>query len=198
MRPDADVDPSRSEGVRGLRGGGVVASHKTRGPDARPDRLVLQSGVQVDRWPGPAALHEGRDGKKVTSSRGRRADGNRPYHAASAMTSSPVVQSGSVRQRGRSRHPGRRSSASATPGAAVALSQVTGRKRAMTAPSQASRRQYESVGDAAARVGVSTKTVRRWIASGQLAGYRVGPRLLRVDPDDLDRMLRLIPAARAI
>src|SRR5665647_2249084 len=82
--------------------------------------------------------------------------------------------------------------------AAVALSQVTGRKRAMTTPSQASRRQYESVGDAAARLGVSTKTVRRWIASGQLAGYRVGPRLLRVDPDDLDRMLRLIPAARAI
>src|SRR5665647_2697894 len=96
MRPDADVDPSRSEGVRGLRGGGVVASHKRRGPDARPDRLVLQSGVQVDRWPRPAALHEGRDGKKVTSSRGRRADGNRPYHAASAMTSSPVVQSGSA------------------------------------------------------------------------------------------------------
>ena len=83
-------------------------------------------------------------------------------------------------------------------GAAVALSQVTGRKRAMTTPSQASRRQYESVGDAAARVGVSTKTVRRWIASGQLAGYRMGPRLLRVDPDDLDRMLTLIPTARAI
>src|SRR5665647_2627647 len=83
-------------------------------------------------------------------------------------------------------------------GAAVALSQVTGRKRAMTTPSQASRRQYESIGDAAGRLGVSTKTVRRWIASGQLAGYRVGPRLLRVDPDDLDRMLRLIPAARAI
>ena len=61
----------------------------------------------------------------------------------------------------------------------------------MTTPSQASRRQYESV-------GVSTKTVRRWIASGQLAGYRMGPRLLRVDPDDLDRMLTLIPTARAI
>jgi excisionase family DNA binding protein len=45
----------------------------------------------------------------------------------------------------------------------------------MNTPSQTSRRQYESVGDAAARVGVSTKTVRRWIASGQLAGYRIGP-----------------------
>jgi len=67
----------------------------------------------------------------------------------------------------------------------------------MKTPSQTSRRQYESVGDAAARVGVSTKTVRRWIASGQLAGYRMGSRLLRVDPDDVDRMLTLIPSARA-
>jgi excisionase family DNA binding protein len=68
----------------------------------------------------------------------------------------------------------------------------------MNTPSQTSRRQYESVGDAAARVGLSTKTVRRWIASGQLAGYRMGPRLLRVDPDDVDRMLTLIPSARAM
>ena len=65
----------------------------------------------------------------------------------------------------------------------------------MNAPSRTNRRQYESVADAAARVGVSTKTVRRWIASGQLAGYRMGPRLLRVDPDEFDRMLTLIPAA---
>ncbi|MEP7193046.1 MAG: helix-turn-helix domain-containing protein [Actinomycetota bacterium] len=66
----------------------------------------------------------------------------------------------------------------------------------MKTPSQSSRRQYESVGDAAARVGVSTRTLRRWIATGQLAGYRMGPRLLRVDPDDVDRMLTLIPSAR--
>ena len=44
----------------------------------------------------------------------------------------------------------------------------------MNTPSQTGRRQYESVGDAAARGGVSTKTVRRWIASGQLNGYRIG------------------------
>jgi excisionase family DNA binding protein len=68
----------------------------------------------------------------------------------------------------------------------------------MNTPSQASRRHYESVGQAAERVGVSTKTVRRWIASGHLAGYRMGPRLLRVDPDDVDRMLTLIPTARAM
>ena len=65
----------------------------------------------------------------------------------------------------------------------------------MNAPSRTSRRQYESVADAAARVDVSTTTVRRWIASGQLAGYRMGPRLLRVDPDEFDRMLTLIPTA---
>ena len=68
----------------------------------------------------------------------------------------------------------------------------------MTTPSRPSRRHYESVGDAAARVGVTTKTVRRWIASGQLAGYRIGPRLLRIDPDDVDRMLTLIPSARTM
>ena len=68
----------------------------------------------------------------------------------------------------------------------------------MTTPSPASRRRYESVGEAAARVRVSTKAVRRWIASGQLAGYRVGPRLLRIDPDDVDRLLTLIPTARAL
>ena len=66
----------------------------------------------------------------------------------------------------------------------------------MTTPPRASRRHYESVGEAAARV--STKTVRRWIASGQLAGYRMGPRLLRVDPDDVDAMLTLVPTARAM
>ena len=68
----------------------------------------------------------------------------------------------------------------------------------MTTPPRASRRHYESVGEAAGRVGVSTKTVRRWIASGQLAGYRMGPRLLRVDPDDVDAMLTLVPTARAM
>jgi excisionase family DNA binding protein len=68
----------------------------------------------------------------------------------------------------------------------------------MNTPSQASRRHYESVGEAAARIGVSPKTVRRWIASGHLNGYRMGPRLLRVDPDDVDKMLTLIPTARAM
>jgi excisionase family DNA binding protein len=62
-------------------------------------------------------------------------------------------------------------------------------------PLPSKRRQYESISEAAARVGVNIKTIRRWIASGQLAGYRAGPRLLRVDPDELDGMLTLVPTA---
>lgn len=43
--------------------------------------------------------------------------------------------------------------------------------------------------------GVSTKTVRRWIAAGLLPAYRLGPKLLRVDPVDLDSLGRRIPTA---
>jgi excisionase family DNA binding protein len=63
----------------------------------------------------------------------------------------------------------------------------------MSSPQQPKRRQYESISEAAARVGVSIKTIRRWIASGHLVGYRMGPRLLRIDPDELDGMLTLVP-----
>lgn len=41
----------------------------------------------------------------------------------------------------------------------------------------------------------STKTLRRRIADGSLTGYRMGPRLLRVDLNELDEILRPIPAA---
>lgn len=49
--------------------------------------------------------------------------------------------------------------------------------------------------EAAASRGVSTRTVRRWIAAGLLPAYRVGPRLVRIDPADLDRLDRRIPTA---
>lgn len=39
---------------------------------------------------------------------------------------------------------------------------------------------------AAERVGVSLPTIRRAIASGALAAYRLGPRLVRVRASDLD------------
>lgn len=36
---------------------------------------------------------------------------------------------------------------------------------------------------AAEYCGVSTTTIRRWIADGRLQAYRSGPKLLRVDVD---------------
>lgn len=42
-----------------------------------------------------------------------------------------------------------------------------------------------SVAEAAEILGVNPKTLRRWIAAGRLEAYRVGPRALRVDLDEL-------------
>jgi len=50
-----------------------------------------------------------------------------------------------------------------------------------------------SIGQAAEYAGVSTKTIRRRISDGSLTGYRMGQRLIRVDLDELDRMLKPIP-----
>jgi hypothetical protein len=35
--------------------------------------------------------------------------------------------------------------------------------------------------------------MRRYVASGRLTGYRVGPRLIRIDLDELEAMLKPIP-----
>jgi excisionase family DNA binding protein len=57
------------------------------------------------------------------------------------------------------------------------------------------RRQFESLSDAAERTGLSTKTLRRRIAAGQLTAYRNGPRVIRLDPNDVDRLMMRIPTA---
>jgi excisionase family DNA binding protein len=57
------------------------------------------------------------------------------------------------------------------------------------------RRQFISLADAATNYGVSSRTLRRWIASGRLPAYRLGPRLVKIDPVDLDRLAARIPAA---
>ena len=56
-------------------------------------------------------------------------------------------------------------------------------------------RRLAAITDAAAYADVSTKTIRRRISDGSLTGYRMGPRLIRVDLNDLDAMLRPIPTA---
>lgn len=51
-----------------------------------------------------------------------------------------------------------------------------------------------SIQEAAQRRGVTTKTVRRWIALGLVPAYRVGPKLIRIREDDLEAIGRRIPA----
>ncbi len=57
---------------------------------------------------------------------------------------------------------------------------------------------YLTIQDAAIRLRCSTKTVRRYIASGKLVAYRVGPTMLRIRLTDLDAMVAsgAVPNAR--
>lgn len=52
---------------------------------------------------------------------------------------------------------------------------------------------YLSPQEAAAYVGTSSRTIRRWIASGRLPAKRFGPRTLRVHINDLDALGREVP-----
>ena len=52
------------------------------------------------------------------------------------------------------------------------------------------RKSYETLAEAAERTHVSVRTLRRWIAQGRLNAYRAGPRLLRVDPNDVEAMMK--------
>ena len=52
------------------------------------------------------------------------------------------------------------------------------------------RRTYESLADAAERTKMSVKTLRRRIAAGELPAYRCGSKILRVDPDDVDELMK--------
>ena len=55
-----------------------------------------------------------------------------------------------------------------------------------------SRQRLDSLNNAADFAGVSTKTIRRWISDVRITGYRMGPRLIRVDLDELAAMLQPI------
>jgi excisionase family DNA binding protein len=55
---------------------------------------------------------------------------------------------------------------------------------------------YETLAEAAARVGLHPKTLRRRIADGSLTGYRAGPHLIRLDPAEVDALMRPIPSAK--
>ena len=48
---------------------------------------------------------------------------------------------------------------------------------------------------AAEHAAVSVKTIRRRVAAGDLTGYRLGPRLIRVNLHELDAIMRPMPSA---
>jgi excisionase family DNA binding protein len=58
-----------------------------------------------------------------------------------------------------------------------------------------SRRRYATISEAADYLRVNERTVRSMIASGRITGYRNGPRLVRVDLDDLDAAMQAFGGA---
>ena len=59
-------------------------------------------------------------------------------------------------------------------------------------------RRYAPISVAAEYADCSPKTVRRRIADGSLTGYRFGPRIIRVDLNELDQILSPIPTTGAV
>lgn len=50
-------------------------------------------------------------------------------------------------------------------------------------------RKLAGVFEAARYCDVDHKTIRDWIAKGLITGYRVGPKLLKVDMNEIDRVI---------
>ena len=55
-----------------------------------------------------------------------------------------------------------------------------------------------TISAAAEYADVHPVTLRRWVAAGRLPAYRVGPRLLKIDLDDLESIIRPIPVTDAL
>lgn len=61
-----------------------------------------------------------------------------------------------------------------------------------------SRRHLLTLTQAADILALDEKTLRRYISAGRLTGYRVGPRAVRLDADEVDALARPIPSAIAV
>jgi len=45
--------------------------------------------------------------------------------------------------------------------------------------------------------GVGERTIRRWVSKGRLTAYRLGPRIVRIDLNEVDqRLCKPIPVGR--
>ncbi len=54
-------------------------------------------------------------------------------------------------------------------------------------------RRLTSLNEAAVYADIHPRTLRRYVSAGRLSAYRLGPRLLRVDLNEVDAILRPIP-----
>ncbi len=50
--------------------------------------------------------------------------------------------------------------------------------------------------DAAEYAGIKPRTLRDWVRKGRVPADRIGPRLLQVDLNEIDRLRRRVPAAQ--
>jgi len=57
-------------------------------------------------------------------------------------------------------------------------------------PETSIRRRYVKIGEAADYLAVTERTIRQMIADGRLTGYRSGARLVRVDLNELDAVMK--------
>lgn len=55
---------------------------------------------------------------------------------------------------------------------------------------QTRRRRYVTLAEAADYLSVTDRTIRQMIADGRLTGYRSGPRLVRVDLNEVDAAMK--------
>jgi excisionase family DNA binding protein len=55
---------------------------------------------------------------------------------------------------------------------------------------------FETIKQAASRNAISKDTIRRRIASGELTAYRLGDRIIRLNPGEVDELFRPISAVQ--
>ena len=63
-------------------------------------------------------------------------------------------------------------------------------------PKNKAQQRLSTVPDAADVFGCHPSTLRRYIATGRITGYRFGPRMLRVDLDEIEAMLTPLATAK--
>jgi len=55
--------------------------------------------------------------------------------------------------------------------------------------------QLASIAEAADRLAVNRRTIYRWVNDGLITGWRVGPKLIKVDLAELDKLITPVAAA---